>query len=244
MKKFLTFLSAVILVLVMAGSSSAILIGYVNNPTTNSTDWISGVTSLGGTVNSEINFDTHSTGSLISNFYSGVTLLATGDSNTVEYGTGPGQGNISFTPKSTGEGLHAVSNYLLDGDSASFLTISFDTAVLGLSLAAIDYFNPSANNPLTIEAFDFDTGNSLGAFSSVSYNFQKNYMYYMGLMSTEGNIGSVIFKDVNNSTGDITGIDNIMYATKGTPPVPEPSTILLMVIGMLGMVGIKARKKG
>ncbi|MCK4377837.1 MAG: PEP-CTERM sorting domain-containing protein, partial [Deltaproteobacteria bacterium] len=49
----------------------------------------------------------------------------------------------------------------------------------------------------------------------------------------------MIKSDMFSPTNDIVGLDNVRLN-----PVPEPSTILLMGLGLLGLVGIKkARKK-
>jgi hypothetical protein len=234
----------------ITGQANAALIGFVDNPETNSVDWANYVAAAGGQINDNVNFDSHTTGVLQSDFYAttdGVTLIADGDVNTVAYGSGPGQGNTSTEPLSTGEGSHIASNYLLDGGSASSLTISFDEQVMAAGLFIIDYYNPFGSNPLTIEAFTGanGTGTSLGSFSSQAYNFQPDQMYFMGLFSTDSNIGSIVFTDVNNTTGDITGIDNILFATSDsqeTSTVPEPATLILFGTGLLGIVGTTRKK--
>ena len=246
MRRFVVYLA--VLVMLVVGQVEAVTVGFVNNPIGNSTDWTNFVTGLGGTVNSNVNFNSHPIGALQSNFYlgsDGVTLTASGDVNTVTSGAGPGQANTGTTPKSTGEGLHPSSNYLSDGGSPSSLTMSFNTPVWGAGLFVIDYFNPYSTNPLTIEGFTgpSGTGTSLGSFSSVAFNFQKNYMYFMGIGRTEGDIRSVVFTDVTSSTGDVTGIDDIRFASAGSAPIPEPTTLTLFSLGTLGLVGYGWRRR-
>lgn len=157
--------------------------------------------------------------------------------NQVQFGAGPGQSN---TGADAGEGLHAASNFLFDGGAPSTLTILFNTPVLGAGLFIIDYFNPLANNPLTIEAFTGSngTGTSLGSFSSVIANFQPNRLYFMGLVSTNNDIRSLVFNDVNSETGDTTGIDDILFSQ-----IPEPGSIVLLPIGLLAVFGHGWRKR-
>lgn len=238
-----------LLICLLSGTANAALIGFVSNPTGNSTDWASQVSLLGGTVNSNVNFDTMATGTLNSNFYTvsdGVTLISSSnDVSTVQFGAGPGQNNVSSAPVSIGEGLHASSNYLFDGGVASSLTISFASNVLAVGLDIIDYFNPYGSNPLTIEAFTGQngTGASLGLFSSVAFNFQRNNTYFMGLVSTQSNIGSLVFTDVNAATGDTTGIDNIVFATSSNTPVPAPAPIALLGLGLAVLSFTRKLKK-
>ena len=112
--------------------------------------------------------------------------------------------------------------------------------MLGAGLFIIDYFNPLANNPLTIEAFTGSngTGTSLGSFSSVIANFQPNRLYFMGLVSTNNDIRSLVFNDVNSETGDTTGIDDILFSQ-----IPEPGSIVLLPIGLLAVFGHGWRKR-
>jgi PEP-CTERM motif-containing protein len=250
-KKFMKYIFLVLAAIVfIAPSAQAGLFSYVSNPTSNSTDWGNKVTSFGSTINSNVNFDTHPTGALQSSFYSlsdGVTLNAVGDVNSVTFGVGPGQSNTSSPPTSPGEGLHPRSNYLSDGSSVSNLTISFATPVFGAGLFVIDYFNPSGNsNPLTIAAYTGAnaTGTLLGSFNSVSYNFQRDRLYFMGVASSAGDIGSIRFIDTTSSTGDSTGIDNILFTSGGQGGViPEPATMSLLGIGLAGLIARSRKKK-
>ena len=54
---------------------------------------------------------------------------------------------------------------------------------------------PQALNTVTIEAFTGPdgTGSSLGTFSNSQFNFQPNHLYFMGVVSTDHDIGSLVF---------------------------------------------------
>ena len=227
-----------ILITISAQDAEAVVIGFVNNPTGNSVDWTNSVNSLvGATINNSVNFDTHPLGTLQPNFYTsiGVTLTPSGDVNTVVAGAGPGQANISSKPTSPGEGVHPASNHVFDGGSNSNLTIDFATPVGGVGLFVIDYFD--LGRPLTIEAFTGPggTGVSLGKFTSANFNFQKNKLYFMGIVSSNFDIRSVVFTDVN-AASDTKGIDDIVFASgkkRGGGGPAEPPTIGLSTYGNL-----------
>ena len=215
MKKVLVLFSALILVVGAGAPVAADVTGYVDHPEGNSMDWQSDVTALGGIVNTSINFNDHSEGLLQNDFYStseGVTLAIVPDYSVVEYGQGPEQGNTFSGPLSEGEGVHEVSNYLLvEGNSVSF-TITFAAPVYGAGLFVIDYFDPRGMAPLTISAYAQD-GSLLGSYSSVQFNFQTDKQYFMGVTSSDGDIGSLVFTADTSITMDSIGIDDIRFAT-------------------------------
>ncbi len=235
------------------GHARGAVVGYVNNPTTNSTDFATGVAGLGGTLNTDVNFSTVPLGTLPNNFYlgsDGVTLTPSDSTiNQVLFGAGPGQGNTFTGPLSSGEGLHAASNYLYSlspGSGTSSLTISFNTPVLGVGLYTIDYFGPEAGtNTLSITAFTGPngTGTNLGTFTGVHANFQMNFLYFLGLTSSAGDIGSVVFSRSSDFTGDNLGIGTIEFASAGSV-VPEPSSLVsASIAGLLGLGYAWRRRK-
>lgn len=231
-------------------SASAATLGFVNNPSGNSVDWANSINSLGGTVNSNVNFDAHGLGALNSTFYSatdGVTLTAGGAIEDVEFGAGPGQATSANSVP--GEGLHADSNFLFAGPEASSLTISFNQGVLGAGLNIIDAFS---NNifplVLQVEAFSGQngTGSSLGVFNSVQQNFQQNNIYFMGVTS-DAIFSSLVFRDLTNNGSDRIGLDDIVFATSngGASIVPVPAALPLFGTGLavMGFIGWRRKRK-
>ena len=117
----------------------------------------------------------------------------------------------------------------------------FSTPVYGAGLYVIDYFNPFGGNDLTIEALA-SANQSLGLYSSVAANFQRNNLYFMGVTSSVGDIAKLVFTDVNSNTGDTTGIDNIVFATGAGNNVPEPGALALVGQALAGLALTRRRK--
>jgi hypothetical protein len=214
---------------------------YVNNPVANSVDWTNAVTGLAGVINSNVNLTTHPVGPLVNNHYTasdGVTFSTVGNFGGVEFGAGPEQANTGGAP---GEGPHAASNYLrthsgIDGQNTT-TTISFAQSVLGAGLMTIDFFD--SGTPMTLEAFSGPdgTGAMLGSAVAVEQNFQQNRQYFMGVVDPAG-IGSIRLIHGGQSLSDVIGIDDIVFAR-----VPEPHTIGLAGLCMLGVVGRRLRRR-
>lgn len=229
-------------------TAEAVTLGFVNNPPGNSTDWANSVNSLGGTVNSNVNFDTHGLDALNGAFYSitdGVTLTPTGGVGNVVFGAGPSQTNVSNNVP--GEGVHAASNYLSVGAAVSSLTISFDQGVIGAGLNIIDAFS-SPSNPLALQVEAFSgqngTGASLGLFNNLGLNFQTNNIYFMGITS-DVLFSSLVFRDLTNNSGDIIGIDDIVFATTQLSVVPLPASLPLFGTGLavMSLIGWRRKRK-
>jgi hypothetical protein len=222
MQKVFVMLSALVFIAALGAPAGAVVTGFVDNPESNSDDWQSDVTALGGEVNTNVNFDSHPDGMLQNNFYSsadGVTLAITPVSSTVVNGQGPGQGNSWAEPVSAGEGVHPASKYLMVEGGVISLTITFSAPVYGAGLFLIDYFDPWNQAPLTISAYAQD-GSLLGSYDSVQYNFQTDKLYFMGISSSDGDIGSIVLSADTSSTMDLIGIDDIRFAA-AEPAAPE-----------------------
>jgi hypothetical protein len=245
---------AAAMLLAGGGPAAAQTVGFVANPTTNSSDWATAVGGLGGSINSNVTFDTHPLGGLNGAFYTasdGVTMATTGGTSSVKFGAGPAQLNTSTGPVSPGEGAHAASNYLeFDNTGPSTLTISFSEGVVGAGFFLVDLFNPGSQpagrNAVQIQAFDGvnGTGSSLGLFDAAQFNFQQNGLYFMGVTNSDAAIRSIRLINPAGSS-DIIGVDNIRFATRSTSGVvPEPVSLALMLPGLAALTLLKRGRRG
>lgn len=248
-KPILLGFASLTLLLGGVGRAQAAFVTFTSNPSNNSGDWATSVTGLGGSINTNVNFNTMPTGALVNNFYTasdGVTFSTTGTTNSlaIQNTAGPADGNTSGSVP--GEGLHAASNTLVETSSGgtTTLTISFNQAVLGAGLFIVDYFdNGSA---LTIRAFDGvnGTGTLLGTGTAVSQNFQNNHLYFMGVSDSTNVIRSIQIFHSGPPTGDTVGFDDIRFATAAqVSAVPAPAGAILFGLGLAGLVGFRALRR-
>jgi hypothetical protein len=217
----------------------AAAIGFVNNSGTNSMDWITEVLGLGASVNANVTFDAHPVGPLTPDFYllsDGVTLIASTGADSVRAGAGPADGNTDGAIP--GEGPHASSNHLLMGSpgiaSTNSLIVSFAAPVVGAGMFTIDrFYGGSPVNDIVIEAYDGvdATGLLIGTFAGLNQNFQINNLYFMGIVSTAGDIRSIRLLRGPDSTGDVMGVDDILFASADNE-VPEPASLALCGAGL------------
>ena len=212
------------MVLISSNASAATF--FTANPGSNSSDFQAAVATAGGTVVTNADFETPTTGG---------TLTAVNFASSS--GAGPGQGNTFSTPLSNGEGAYSPSNFLLSSGPGS-LIFTFASAVAGVGFTTIDLFNPNSFNDVSLSVFSGanGTGTLLGSTTAADFNFQANNTYFMGFFSGSENIGSFVLSNPAGA-GDVFGVDNIVSAKlSSVAAVPEPATWAMMLLGF-GFVG-------
>jgi len=223
--------------------ANAGIIFYTSDPTNNSSNWSNDALTNSYEVNSNINFDSHALGSLDSSFYllsDGVSINSSGISNqAITNGVGPGQGS---TGTDTGEGLHQSSNFL-DINNSGVLTLSFSEGAYSAGVTTIDVWS---GGDFTINVFSGidGTGSLLSSVSGVAegLNFQQNRKFFMGVSTNDlTKFGSIQF-DFSGDGGDDIGYDDILFASKRTE-VPEPSTLAIFALGMIGLASRRFKKQ-
>jgi hypothetical protein len=241
-------LTLAVLFLLLLGTHNQSAFGapifYTLNPTTNSSDWATAVTNLGGAINANVNFDAHPIGALQNAFYSGsqgVTFSTTGTFLGVQNTAGPGQANTAGSQ--IGEGVHGVSNTLVTDQVNTTLVVSFAQPVLGAGLFTVDFFND--NTTMFLEAYDGPnaTGKLLGVGSAVGQNFQRNRLYFLGVSDSTNSIQSIRLIHNGDPTNDSIGIDDIQFAVQ-SQEVPEPvSFVVWSVLTMAGGLATRCMRK-
>jgi len=156
-------------------------------------------------------------------------------------------GDFTIDSTSTGIYLSEVrdNNYANPGNTDIYMNSYDNTA----SLKVI--FNSD------VSAFGFDwiaEGNdywdiSTFSFDGTTWNLgTPGDSGFLGLVENSGTIGAgtaFSFGQSSRSPGPWSGVsfDNVTYSSNGPAPVPEPTTLLLLGTGLIGLAGCLKRKK-
>jgi hypothetical protein len=164
-----------------------------------------------------INFDTLNDGDAVTTQFAGLTFT-----NATVVVAGISVNEFDFPP-------HSGSNLVFDDGGA--LSIAFDTPVLAFG----GYFNYT--QPLTLQAFD-SSQNLLGSISSAfssdlgtTGDPGSSPNEFLQLMFASGISDVVMTAD---PAGTSFTLDDATITPGSPTPVPEPSTVSLMLIGLIG----------
>jgi hypothetical protein len=247
-------LTAVAICMMVAGTASAAISGYVSNPTTNSIDWGNSVTALGATINTSVNFN-----SIVG---TGAVTPSIGGTYTASDGVTFSASNINlaatmspqgFTFSGEGEGVWTPSKLLVASSAAmsstpaQSVTFTFQNAVYGGGVFLVDLH---CCTQWTISARDTNN-QALGSFQSLANagfgqtnaaGAGKTHKYFLGISSTEANIASLTISRPAMSmfvSGDTAGLDDFRFAVAA---IPEPAEWTMLIAGLL-VVGFIARRR-
>jgi hypothetical protein len=258
MKTFLkTLLAGSVLAAAGAASAATINIGVSYDPNAeanflaelsgpivqeNFDGWVtqgSGPASMGGSqtqqeqgswVDSSSSFTTNvGTFTLIENGHVNYDWLDAGDGN-----------NLKIESAQTGEsGREELSNYQgdfwLDSNDAKKVTWDFNSGgVVGKQFDAFGFFIADAADVSATLTLHFANGSSSDAYA-IPYEQPNGQVGYLTVKSSESIVGGTLTFD-NSAYNDGWGIDDITVGT-----LPEPGTLLLMGLGLIGLGAARRR---
>ncbi len=231
---------------------------FVAHPTTNSREWTSAVSAIGGVLDTDVDFRGMSTGVLNGSFYDtpahndGVRMYASNSSfDQIVAGPGPGQQG-QYGTVSGGEGTSSASQYLQSTSpgfgGGSSLTISFDTPALAVGFFTVDYFGSDlTTNQLSLSIYSGQGGRGalLGTATAVRDDFQPNRLYFMGYVSATADIGSAVLSRGPDVDGDTLGVTGVLFADgpRNLGAVPEPSAVALLCVSGVVLIGRTALRR-
>ena len=143
---------------------------------------------------------------------SGSTITIAAGATITNSGTATGFGatgavNWDTTPKTTTVTAVSGTGYFVDTTSGA-ITVNLPAGVAGSIVAISDYANTAATNNITIDPNGTDKINGVNQNATISTNGAAVTLVYVD--STRG------WKDINDATLDISGVNTFVAATGGT----------------------------
>jgi hypothetical protein len=124
-----------------------------------------------------------------------------------------------------GLGSALVGNHLLTSIRATFAG--------GTTAVGSDIYNLTVNDTITVDLY----ANGLDTLYSIPIIFPN--ATFFGVTTDTGTISSITFTPGQSWVG----IDNFEYGSAGTTPVPEPASMLLLGLGLMGLAGVRRKLK-
>ena len=213
MKKFLMFLCAVMLVFGMVGSASAML--FTGTPSPN----------LNPTFGTLIDFDDQATGTAIL-FNDYVSYGVSSITETEGLGSFGRYGSSQSAPNyvGTGTGGERGTDANMGWDGTILIELQNYASMVGIGIAnsrgGPEYISVYNANMALIEKYQVQSGSNV----------------YSGI--DRGGLFDIKYFEI---TGDFFAIDDLQFDSGGAS-VPEPSTMLLMGTGLLGLLGYSRKR--
>lgn len=112
------------------------------------------------------------------------------------------------------------------------IAILFSTPQFGVGLNG-GFFNAVGGTAIT--AFDA-AGNVIGSVENIGLGIE-----FLGLVSPDAEIAGLLFSLVGPEPAGF-AIDNVRFGTAGQVVVPEPATMAMFGLGLLGLAAVRRRK--
>ena len=161
---------------------------------------------------------------LSGNLYQTLTL----GSVTFDVPGSSGYDALWVSPPDSYQGLDSalVGNYPLTSIRATFAG--------GTTAVCSDIYNLAVNDTITVDLY----ANGLDTLYYIPIIFPNKTFF--GVTTDTGTISSITFTPGQRWVG----VDNFEYGSAGTTSVPEPTSMLLLGLGLLGVAGIRRKLKG
>lgn len=172
----------------------------------------------------------------ISTGLAGATTLNFEDGNNLGVGLG---GDMTWN--NTGGGHLYCEQYYSD-DSILALNGAY---VNSFQMNAMPWENYGGGDIGKIDIEAFDMTNASVWFQTIDLTNYTNWSNWLTVSVEKNNISTIKFYSPYNShfNGFWPSIDNMVINESGASPVPEPATMLLFGLGILGLVGVSRKKQ-
>ena len=157
------------------------------------------------------------------------------------------QGNTGFTAQGGGDYSYAASSYATAGDNGTInnwlYTPEFST-VLGATVSF--WLNAAADTGFS-DSFSFGYTDANGALVSLMPSFTVatgGWTQYTATIAAAAGTARFAFQHLGaQATSNYVGLDTLSIATPDVAEVPEPSSILILAAGAMGLVAARRRKR-
>lgn len=150
-------------------------------------------------------------------------------------------GNTTVDAPTTLININGTTNLFINISYGGYMDFTFDTPIKAFGVTMV-------NSRLQLLNINFDrVGRGFTEYPAIdAYHSQDPYVSDISFSGFLGFIwdtafNRVVFSSAAGCCSSTFAVDNITYATEVSAPVPEPSTVALFSLGLLGIAGVKRK---